>query len=234
MMVYLQGFYKDLKKTWSGSLVKVSQVKQENAKEYLSRLAKKGSIEHIIWGWYWVPRPFKDVWDFLTMDKNHKVIAVQTAASFWNHDFIHRNIYRIKVKDESYGKALEAFGKSKGIEIRVEHLEKKTKYVKVDGLLVEDVADTIVDCIQDWAFTDALATLYVNRKKIDWEDLLKNSYWKRVAGTGIRAKQVLDYSASLFNQSLKKQIFRANKPRLEDALIRREIEESVEKVVELA
>lgn len=233
-MEYLQDFYKALKKQWSGSLVKVEQVSQPYAKEYLSKLAKEGLIERVSWGWYWIPSSFEDIWDFLAKDRNYKVIAAQSAASFWNKDFIHRNVYRIKVRDKSYGKALEAFGKAKGWEIVTEPLEKETKYVKVGKLLVEDISQTIVDCIQDWAFADAFAALYVNRKRIDWDELLQESYWKRVSGTDIRARQVLEYAGRLFNQFLNQQFFRTPKPRLEDEFLRKEIEESVEKVVQVA
>ncbi|MBI4528077.1 MAG: hypothetical protein HY695_30145 [Deltaproteobacteria bacterium] len=233
-MRYLEDFYKTLKRDRAGSLVKVEQVKRPHAKEYLGKLAKEGLIERVTWGWYWVPAPVKDVWDFLAKDRNCKVIAVQTAAGFWNHDFIHRNVYRIKVRDESYGKALEAFGRVRGWDIVSEPLDRHTKCVRVGRLLVETINQSIVDCIQDWAFADAFAALYANRRRIDWDELLRESYWKRVSGTRVRTRQVLEYAGSLFNELSGQNIFKAVKPRLEDDFIRREIEEGVEKVVEIA
>lgn len=233
-MRYLQEFYKSLKRDRPGSLVKVDQIKRPHAKEYLGKLAKEGFIEHVTWGWYWVPAPVKDVWDFLAQDQNHKVIAAQTAASFWNHDFIDRNVYRIKVRDDSYGKALEAFGRARGWDIVTEPLDSRTKYVRVGGLLVETINQSIVHCIQDWAFVDAFAALYANRRRIDWDELLQESYWKRVSSTSVRTRRVLEYAGSLFNELSGRKIFKAAKPRLEDDFIRREIEEGVEKVIEIA
>jgi hypothetical protein len=96
---YLEEFHKALKTPWAGSLVKVSQLRHDHAKEYLNKLAREGAVERVAWGWYWVPVAVKDVWDFLAKDQNYKVIAARTAASFWNQDFIHRNVYRIKVQD---------------------------------------------------------------------------------------------------------------------------------------
>jgi hypothetical protein len=99
---------------------------------------------------------------------------------------------------------------------------------------VENREQSIVDCIQDWAFTDAFAVLYANRRRINWDELLHDSYWKRVSGTNVRVRQVLEYAGSLFNELPDRRIFKTKKPRLEDDFIRREIEESVEKVVEIA
>lgn len=233
-MGYLQDFYKSLMRDWAGSLVKVDRVKHPHAKEYLGKLAREGLIKRVAWGWYWVPTPVKDVWDFLAKDRNSKVIAAQTAASYWNHDFIHRDVYRIKVRDKSYGKALEAFGRARGWTIVTEPLDRHTKYVRVGRLLVETVNQSIVDCIQDWAFADAFAALHVNRRRIDWDELLQQSYWKRVSGSSVRARQVLEYAGSFFNKLSGQKIFKATKPSLEDDFIRRQIEEGVEKVIEIA
>lgn len=233
-MKYLQDFHKVLKTRWAGSLVKVAQLRQKHAKEYLNKLAREGAIERVAWGWYWVPTPVRDVWDFLVKDQNEKVIAAQTAASFWNQDFIHRNVYRINVRDESYGKALQAFGRARGWEIVTEPLDRKTKCVKVGRLLVESIDQSIVDCVQHWAFADAFAVLYANRHRINWDELLQEAYWKRVSGTNVRARQVLEYAGYLLNEVSGQHAFKAAKPRLEDDFIRREIEEAVGKVVELA
>ncbi|MEX2704840.1 MAG: hypothetical protein Q6352_006225 [Candidatus Freyrarchaeum guaymaensis] len=48
-------------------------------------------------GWYYIPEK-RDVWDFLARDKHFKVLIKQTAASIWNHDFVHRNVYRSRRK----------------------------------------------------------------------------------------------------------------------------------------
>ena len=114
MPEYLTQFSKKLK-LYEGSLVSVKSVKgiEPNAKEYLNKLSKEGSIERVKWGWYWVTAEVKDVWDFLEKDQNFKVVSAQTAASFWNNDFVHRDVYVLKVNDKSYGKALKEFGKKK-------------------------------------------------------------------------------------------------------------------------
>jgi len=84
MPKYLTQFSKKLR-TYEGSLVRAKSVKdiEPNAKEYLNKLSKEGSIERVKWGWYWVPAKLKDVWDFLEKEKNFKVVSAQTAASFW-------------------------------------------------------------------------------------------------------------------------------------------------------
>src|SRR5665647_261167 len=127
MPEYLTQFSKKLK-PYKGSLVRVKSVigTEPNAKEYLNKLSKEGSIERVKWGWYWVPTEVKDVWDFLEKDQNFKVVSAQTAASFWNNDFVHRDVYVLKVKDKSYGKALKEFGKKKGWNFEVEYFEYST------------------------------------------------------------------------------------------------------------
>ena len=66
-MSYLDTFYNQVKKKWQGSLVKVETVREiePNAKEYLNNLSKVGRIERISWGWYWIPTPIDDFFDFL-------------------------------------------------------------------------------------------------------------------------------------------------------------------------
>ncbi|UCE75195.1 MAG: hypothetical protein JSV56_05700, partial [Methanomassiliicoccales archaeon] len=99
MTDYLTKFNNKLKRKWKGSLVKVKNIKhmEPNAKKYLNNLAKAKLIKNITWGWYWIPSNPKDFFDFLRQDKNFKIISSQTAASFWNYDFIHRDMYTIKV-----------------------------------------------------------------------------------------------------------------------------------------
>jgi len=232
---YLQRFHEQLSRKYAGSLVRVMDVKEmePNAKEYLNKLAKAGLIEKAGWGWYWVPRDIKDPWDFFEKDKGFKVVSCQTAASLWNNDFIHRDVYVLRVSDRSYGRALEEFAKRRGWRFQVEYLDKKMKCKKVGRLLVEDVHETIIECMNRWAFIDALATLYSNRHRIKLSDLLRQSYWKRIRGSNVRVRQALEYGCFLINESIGNRVFDVRKPRLDDEYLKRELEEAVEKVVEL-
>jgi hypothetical protein len=232
---YLKEFHERLRE-WQGSLVRVKAVKEiePNAKEYLNKLSKEGSIERVKWGWYWVPTEIRDIWDFLGKDKNFKVVSAQTAASFWNNDFVHRDVYVLKIKDKSYGKALKEFGKKRGWDIEVECSKdpSKIKYRQIGNLFVEDMEDNVIECLQNWAFIDAFATVYENRDRINLDRLYKESYWKRVSKTNVRIKQVLEYG---FHQMTKLGDVRIphKEPRFNDNFVKREINEAVEKVVEL-
>ncbi|MBN1784467.1 MAG: hypothetical protein JW815_01865 [Candidatus Bathyarchaeota archaeon] len=232
---YLKVFHERLREL-EGSLVRVKSVKEiePNAKEYLSKLSKEDLIERVKWGWYWVPTKIRDIWDFLGKDKNFKVVSAQTAASFWNNDFVHRDVYVLKVKDKSYGRALKEFGKKRGWDIEVEYSKapSKIKYRQIGNLFVEDMEDNVIECLQNWAFIDAFATVYENRKRINLDRLYKESYWKRVSKTNVRVKQVLEYG---FHQMAKLGAVRIphKEPRFNDNFVKREINEAVEKVVEL-
>jgi len=234
MPKYLDAFHNKIKREWEGSLIRVKSVKERNAKEYLNKLAKAGLIERVRWGWYWVPDDVKDIWDFLEKDKNFKIISSQTAASFWNYDFLHRDIYTIKVKDISYGKALQEFGKRKGWVIKVEVMKRPVKYVKMGNLFVENIEENIIDCLQNWAFTDAFAILYENREKIKTKNLLEKGYWKRISGSAIRVRQALEYGSNKINKLIGKELLPAREVELKDDFVKREIEDAVEKVVEFA
>ena len=233
---YLQEFSKRLR-PFKGSLVRVSSVRkiEPRAKEYLNKASKEGAIERIRWGWYWIPAEIKSVWDLLEKDKNFKVVSAQTAASFWNNDFVHRDIYVLKVKDKSYGKALEAFAKKRGWNIEVEYSKdpSKIKYRKIGNLLVENIEENVIECLQKWAFADAFATLYENKGKINLNRLYEKSYWKRISKTNVRAKQALEYGFHHLEQ-LGGMKFRHRETKLEDDFVKREIDEAIEKVVELA
>jgi predicted transcriptional regulator of viral defense system len=235
MPEYLTEFNKKLK-PFKGSLVRVSSVKgiEPNAKEYLYKLAKEGLIERVKWGWYWIPAEVKDVWGFLEKDKNFKIVSAQTAASFWNNDFIHRNIYVLKVKDKSYGKALKEFAKKKGWKVEVKYSKDATKikYRKVGKLIVEDIEENVIECLQRWAFADAFATLYENKDKINLDRLYKESYWKRISKTSVRARQALEYGFHQLGE-LGEITFPHRETKIEDDFVKREIDEAVEKVVEL-
>jgi len=114
--MYLDKFVESLESIWKGSLFKVEEAKKLNkhAKEYLHRLEKNGLVERVCWGWYYLPSKVNDPLDFLRKDRGFKVLIKQTASSFWNYDFVHRNVYRIAVESPSYKKALEEFGRKKG------------------------------------------------------------------------------------------------------------------------
>lgn len=232
---YLKRFNERLRERYAGCLVKVKDVKkvEQHAKEYLSKLARAGLVEKVRWGWYWVPDDIKDAWDFFEKDKGFKVISCQTAASLWNNDFIHRDAYLLKVSDRSYGKALEEFAKKRGWRVQVEYSVKPTKYKKAGKLFVEDMDETIIECMNRWAFMDAFATLYYNRDRIKLKELSKKSYWRRIRGTDIRVRQALEYGCHLINELVGKEIFDVREPRLRDEYVKREIEEAVRKVVEL-
>lgn len=235
MPEYLQEF-KERVRPFKGSLVRVKSVKEiePKAKEYLNKASKEGIIERIKWGWYWVPTEIKSVWDFLEKDKNFKVVSAQTAASFWNNDFVHRDIYVLKVKDKSYGKALKAFAKKKEWNIEVEYSKdpSKIKYRKVGNLLVEDMEENIIECLQKWAFADAFAIVYENKDKINLNRLYKESYWKRISKTNIRVKQALEYGFHQLEERGGVE-FPHRETKLEDDFVKREIDEAIEKVVEL-
>ena len=235
MPQYLTQFRKKLK-PYEGSLVSVKSVKgtEPNAKEYLNKLSKEGSIERVKWGWYWVPAEVKDVWEFLEKDQNFKVVSAQTAASFWNNDFVHRNVYVLKVKDESFGKALKEFGKKRGWNFEVQYSKdtSKIKYRKIGNLLVENIEENVIECIQNWAFADAFAVLSKNKDKINLDRLYKESYWKRISKTNVRAKQALEYGFHQLEE-LGGAEFPHREAKLEDSFVRREIDEAIERVVEL-
>lgn len=235
MPMYLQNFYRRLKKGYAGCLVKVKNLKGEepHVKEYLNRLSKTGLIERIRWGWYWVPDGVNDPWDFFERDKGFKIISYQTAASLWNQDFVHRESYSLKVTDRSYGRALEEFAKKKGWRFQVEYVNKPTNYRKIGKLFIENMEETVIECIQRWAFMDAFAVLYSNSNKINLKDLSKKSYWKRIRGTDIRVRQALGYGCHLINKLSGKKMFTVQKTELADEYVKHEIEEAVQKMVEL-
>lgn len=195
---YLEEFHNQLKK-YEGNLVKVSSIKRMNkhAKEYLIKLAKSGKIEKIAWGWYYIiPRvePITAL-DFLSKDKNFKVVIGQSAASFWNQDFIHRDTVSIIVDRLSYKRALETFAKKRGWSIIIEYNKnaRDIKRKKFGNLLIEDPEQTIIDCMKRWAFIDAAAVLVANKDRLNRKKLMESSYWARISGTNVRVKQAIEY-----------------------------------------
>jgi len=236
MVEYLTYFLKKLQ-PYCGSLVRVKDIKsiEPKAKEYLHKLSKQDLIERVTWGWYWIPTlEIADIWSFLEKDQNFKVISAQTAASFWNNDFVHREVYILSVVDKSYGHALKEFAKKRGWKIETKYVPdaSKVKFRKIGSLFVEAVEDNIVECLQKWAFVDAFATLYEHKDNIDWDKLYKNAYWKRISKTNIRAKQVLEYGFGQFEELGSSIKFPYRETLVRDDFVRREVDEAVERVVE--
>ncbi|NOZ82119.1 MAG: hypothetical protein GXO63_03125 [Candidatus Micrarchaeota archaeon] len=235
--MYLENFRYRLAREWQGSLFRVSDVYRINrrAKEYLYRLSKEGYLKRIYWGWYFIPAEYKDPWEFLAGDSGFKVIIKQTAASLWNYDFVHRDVYRLAVKNRSYGKALEKFAGEMGWNFEVEYHERiPYEYRKTDGLFVETIESSIVSCISEWSFLDAFAVLYFRRDEVSLEKLKRMGRWKRISGTDTRVWTALKYGCRLFNESLGKKMFRV---KIKGGLgedVKELIQEAVAKVVESA
>jgi hypothetical protein len=234
MPEYLDDFNKRLRKSWRGGLVKVEQVKEPNAREYMHNLARAGCIEHVTHGWYWVPGEIGTFYDFLRADKNFKVVSGQSAASIWNNDFIHRDVYSLKVRDKSYANALKSFAKKRGWETEIEVVKGDIPYIEQQGLKVESVSDAIIECLQSWAFADAFSALYLNRTEVRLKELSKKAYWKRLSKTPIRIRQILEYGSEKINELTEKKVFNVRRIEIEDDFIRNELDEAVEKVVSLA
>lgn len=224
---YLEEAYRAIREQ-EGSLAKVARVRGvPHAKEYLSKLAAEGTIERAAWGWYYAPppRPPSSVFEFLARDTNFKVVAGQTAASFWNGDFVHRETVVLTVDDPSYKRALEAFAEKRGWRVSVDHDEDAQEIPRrrIGGLWVEDRVSAIVHCMQRWAFLDAVATL----SKPSVEHVRKRAYWARVSGTSVRVGQAVEYAAHRM-YGLGREVAIA------EASVREELDEAVEKVMELA
>lgn len=234
MQKYLKEFHDQLKKHYAGSLVSVDTAKKIHryAKQYLIKLAKEEFVEKIDWGWYYVPGKAEDIWDFLRSDRNLKIVAGQSAASFYNQDFIHRDIVVLKVQSRSFARALKEYVARRGWQVELEYFEGDIKIREIQGLLVEDLEGTVLDCLQRWAFTDAFAVVYSNRNRIDFRGLEKDAYWKRISGTDVRMRQALNYGLNKMNDLVDKRLFLEREVRLSDNFVRNEIEEAVEKVVE--
>jgi hypothetical protein len=235
MQVYLKEFYGALKK-YEGSLIKVSAAKKlnKNAKEYLAKLAKQGIVEKAAWGWYYI-KPAKDVsaLEFLQQDQSFKVMVSQSAASFWNNDFVHREALNIVVDDMSLKKALETFAKNRGWQLTIEYKKgaHKLNFARIKKLIVERPDATIIDCIKNWAFVDAIAVLVVNKSKIDWRKLTTNSYWTRVSGTDIRVRQAIEYASYQLNKMTDTN-FNARNITINNDFVKQELDEAIEKVLE--
>ena len=233
MPEYLDEFNERLRKDWRGSLVKVEQVKEPNAREYMHSLARAGCVEHVSHGWYWIPDEVESFYDFLRADKNFKVVSGQSAASFWNNDFVHRDVYSLKVKDKSYAKTLKAFAGIKGWKVEIEVVKDEPAYVERNGLKIEPISDSIIECLQIWAFADAFSALYLNRAHVRLKELSRKAYWKRLPKTSVRVRQVLEYGSEKINELTNKRIFNVKGVDIEDDFVRNELDEAAERVVKL-
>jgi hypothetical protein len=85
------------------------------AKEYLHTLTKGNGVRRVTWGWYWIPTSYRDAWEFLAKDRGFKVIIKQTAASIWNYDFVHRDVFRLAVNNRYLQKGLGSFRQEHGL-----------------------------------------------------------------------------------------------------------------------
>ena len=235
--MYLEDFRAVLTKKWLSSLFRVRDVEKEHprAKEYLHRLSKRGVVNRVGWGWYYIPKEYRDPWEFLAKDRRFKVVIKQTAASIWNYDFIHRDIYWLAVEDRSYKRALEGFARQIGWNFEIECYSKVPyEYVRVDGLFVEAPESCIVSCMSEWAFTDAFAILYFRKDEVDFEKLKRMARWRRISRTDIRVWTAVKYGCSLLNERLGKRVFRVRSTDLKHDDVRELVEEAVEKVIEFA
>ena len=235
MQDYLKGFYNALKK-YECSLISVRTAKKlnKNAREYLTKLANQDAIEKASWGWYYVKtKKEASALEFLQQDQNFKAIVSQSAASFWNHDFIHREALNVVVDDKSFGKALAAFAKKKGWQLTIEYNKdaRKLKFEKIRKLSVEGPDTAIIECVRNWAFADAIAVLVVNKNRINWQKLTGRSYWTRISGTDVRARQAIEYAAYQLNKKSDTK-FNVRKITINDNFVRQELDEAVEKVLE--
>ena len=222
-MNYLDTFANKLSTIFRSSLIRVSDAIKldRNAKKYLSQLAKAGRIEKVAWGWYCVPDSANDFFKFMATDKNFKVLHKQSAASFWNGDFVHREQFSVAVRDKSFAPALLAFTKTRGWNVSVEVRQfKPSQYVTIDGLHVEALEDTIIDCLKSWAFADAFSSLQLNRKRVSQRKLSLH-YWERIPRSNVRVGQILQYESST-----------ERKLSIADDFLRRQVEEAAERVSE--
>jgi len=159
----------------------------------------------------------------------------QTAASIWNYDFVHRNVYRLAVEDTSYKKALERFGKERGWIFEVECYDKMPyEYKEVEQLMVEGPESCVVNCVADWAFLDAFAVLYFGKDEISFDKVRQLARWKRISRTDTRVWNAVKYGCNLFNKQMRKKVFDVKATKLDQDDVKELVEEAVGKVMEFA
>jgi hypothetical protein len=220
---YLLDLRRQLKADWAGSLVKVASIKGPYAKEYLNKLSKMGEIERVSWGWYWVPSKLRGAQEFLRKDKNFKVLADQTAASFWNHDFVHRETLIVKVNEKSYAKALEKFAEKRGWSIHAIYTDEQPNYVSFNGLRIETMEQSIINCLKSYAFEDAFAAIRVNRHKIKIDEIGRRHYWELLPHSKVRIGPILAYSWARMSGG--------HARRIGDDFVRRTVDDALAKVI---
>jgi len=171
----------------------------------------------------------------LARDREFKVIIKQTAASIWNYDFIHRDIYWLAVEDRSYKRGLEGFAKQMGWSFEVEYHDKISyEYRRIDDLFIEAPESCVVSCMSEWSFTDAFAILYFRKDEVDFEKLRQMARWRRISKTDTRVWTAVKYGCSLLNEKLGKRIFRVRSTDLKRDDVKELVEEAVEKVIKFA
>lgn len=235
-MNYLDRFHRNLERRWKGSLISVAEAKaiEPNAKKYLSQLAGTNQVDRVTWGWYWLPDEYKDFFDFLAKDHHFKVLQKQSAAALWNGDFIHRDGFTVAVRNSSYARALKTFAKSQGWNVEVETRDfEKNQYRRMRGLPVEELEDTIVDCVKEWAFADAFASVRQNKDAVDWVRISRH-YGERIPQSNIRVGQVLKYGTAMMRSRSEDLEQGAHLTGISDDFVRRQVEEAAEQVTELA
>lgn len=224
---YLEEF-RDRLKPYEGSLFSVAAVREPYAKHFLGELAREGAVQRVDWGWYYFPsrRPPETPFAFLAQDRNFKIVTGQTAASFWNADFIHREGVTVTVEGRSYGRALESFFKKREwqVDVQVDAGARKIKHRTVEGLKIEEPGRAVVDCMKRWAFVDAVAVLAAN-PNLPYKRLAEENAWARIPHTDVRVGQALRYAAhQLFSEG--------PDVRIGNAVVREELDEAIEKVKE--
>ena len=70
--------------------------------------------------------------------------------------------------------------------------------------MVEAPKSCLVNCVADWAFSDAFAVLHFRKDEISFDKVRALSRWRRISKTDIRAWAVIKYACSLFNESLER------------------------------
>ena len=105
---------------------------------------------------------------------------------------------------------------------------------RVDGLFIETLESCIVNCLAEWSFIDAFATLYFRREEVDFGKLRILARWKRLSKTNLRVWTLVKYGCKLFNERFGREVFRFKAAEVKQADVRELINEAVEKVVEFA
>jgi hypothetical protein len=130
---------------------------------------------------------------------------------------------------------LENFAKEMGWAFEVEFHDKiPYEYKKVDGLFVETPESCIVNCVSEWAFMDAFATLYFRRGEVDFDKLRGLGRWKRISKTDTRVWTAIKYGCKFFNDQLGRGVFKVKATGLGQEDVKELIEEAVERVMEFA